>query len=113
MEYTGFKEIVPSEAEAAELFSPDGVAGNKWGLLLNEYAVFRDESGKELGLFRQGHDGLIKVNSKTINSKFFSKVSPRNVQQRMAMDMLYNGDITVKILAGCYGSGKKSCSIIQ
>lgn len=43
---------------------------------------------------------------KQINSRFFGKVKPRNIQQQLALDMLYNQDITVKFLAGKFGTGK-------
>ena len=48
----------------------------------------------------------MKVPFKQINSRFFGKVKPRNIQQQLALDMLYNQDITVKFLAGKFGTGK-------
>ena len=47
-----------------------------------------------------------KVPFKQINSRFFGKVKPRNIQQQLALDILYNQDITVKFLAGKFGTGK-------
>lgn len=41
-----------------------------------------------------------------IKNDYTGNVRPRNPQQRLAIDMLYNQDITVKILVGKFGTGK-------
>ena len=51
-------------------------------------------------------DKLVRVPFKTINSRFIGKVKPRNIQQQMAVDLLYDSDVTVKILTGKFGTGK-------
>jgi len=48
----------------------------------------------------------ITVRQRKIESRHSGKVKPRNVQQRLAIDMLFDNDVTVKMLAGKYGTGK-------
>lgn len=45
-------------------------------------------------------------NTKKISNRFTGDVKPLNDQQKLAFDMLQNDDITVKMLAGTFGSGK-------
>ena len=105
-EYLGFKEVVITDDRLTWFFKGDWKNENAWDLLTNEYVTFKDEHGAELGIFR--FDGVknILVPFKAINTRYFSKVKPKNVQQQMAVDMLYNNDITIKMLSGVFGSGK-------
>lgn len=41
-----------------------------------------------------------------IETRFAGKVKPRNPQQELAIDMLYDENTTVKIIAGKFGTGK-------
>ena len=43
---------------------------------------------------------------KPIKNDLLGKVAPRNIEQRLAFDMLQNEQSTVKVLTGCFGSGK-------
>lgn len=103
-EYTGYKEVVVSGEELNRLFADD--PDNVFGCLQNEYLIAKDEDGNELGLWRCTGDKLTKVLFKAINSRFLGKIKPKNTQQQLAIDMLYNNDITVKILAGRFGTGE-------
>ena len=105
-EYLGFKEVVITDDNLTWFFKGDWKNENKWDLLTNEYVTFKDEHGTELGIFRFDGAKNILVPFKAINTRYFSKVKPKNVQQQMAVDMLYNNDITIKMLSGVFGSGK-------
>lgn len=105
-EYLGFKDIVITDDNLTWFFEGAWKEGNLWGLLTNEYVVFRDNKGTELGVYRWDGQKHIPVQFKSINTRYFAKVKPRNIQQQMAVDMLYNNDITIKMLSGVFGSGK-------
>lgn len=103
-EYLGFKEVVLSDNEINSIFQNDTV--NTFGCLPNQYLIAKDGCDNIIELMRCTGDKMFKVPYKTINSRFLGKVKPRNTQQQLAIDMLYNSDITVKVIAGKFGTGK-------
>lgn len=104
-EYFGFREVIMPDEELAAFFENKDSVGNA-GCLTNEYFVVRNEDEDVVSQLRWNGQEMVHVPFKTINSKFAGKVKPRNLQQQLALDMLYNQDITVKVLAGKFGTGK-------
>lgn len=103
-EYLGFREVTLAPDEISALFSDEN--GLSRDLLLNEYMIAKDEDGNTLELLKRKGDKLVKVPYKAISSRFLDKIKPRNIQQQMAIDMLYDPDTTVKVLTGPFGAGK-------
>lgn len=103
-EYLGFKEVTLSDEEVSSFFQPD--SHNTFGCVMNQYLVANDAQGNNIGLFRSNEERLLKVPYKTVKGRFLGTVKPRNIQQQMALDLLYNNDITVKIITGKFGTGK-------
>ena len=103
-EYLGFKEVVLDENGINSIFSDE--PENTYGCLQNEYLIAKDCSDNLLGIFKCHNDKMIKVTYKSINSRFLGKIKPRNLQQQMAVDMLYDTNSTVKIITGRFGAGK-------
>lgn len=103
-EYLGFKEVTLNDEEVSAIFNPD--SHNDFGCVTNQYLIANDMNGNSLGLFRHNGERLIKAQYKAVKSRFLGTVKPRNIQQQMALDMLYNNDITVKIITGKFGTGK-------
>lgn len=103
-EYTGFIEVALTDEEVAEFYQ-DGCP-DIFGCLQNQYLAVTNLNGGDTMVFRKYEDKLVKAPLKSIRGKFIGTIKPRNLQQHMAIDMLYNPDVTVKILTGCYGSGK-------
>ena len=104
-EYTGFKDIVltnPNDINA--LYDPK--TNETFGCLENEYLIARDEKEEVIDLFKCKDGRLAQVQYKAIESKFAGKIKPRNIQQKLGIDMLYDTDITIKILTGKFGTGK-------
>lgn len=104
-EYTGFKDIVltnPNDINA--LYDPK--TNEIFGCLENEYLIARDEKEEVIDLFKCKDGRLAQVPYKAIESKFAGKIKPRNIQQKLGIDMLYDTDITIKILTGKFGTGK-------
>jgi len=110
-EYLGFVEATLSDDEINAIFGAE--PSGTFGCIQNQYLVAKDQDGNVLKLLRCDEDKLCMVPYKTINSRFLGEVKPRNAQQQMAIDMLYNGDITVKVIAGKFGTGKDflMCSV--
>ena len=103
-EYLGFCEKILTNDEIAALYSGDPSAAS--GMLTNQYLIIDNDSGEFVDAFRFNGEKLVKVPYKTIASRFLGKIKPRNVQQQLTIDMIYNHDITVKMLTGVFGSGK-------
>ena len=104
-EYTGFKDIVltnPNDINA--LYDPK--INETFGCLENEYLIARDEKEEVIDLFKCKDGRLAQVPYKAIESKFAGKIKPRNIQQKLGIDMLYDTDTTIKILTGKFGTGK-------
>ena len=104
-EYTGFKDIVltnPNDINA--LYDPK--TNETFGCLENEYLIARDEKEEVIDLFKCKDGRLAQVPYKAIESKFAGKIKQRNIQQKLGIDMLYDTDITIKILTGKFGTGK-------
>ena len=104
-EYTGFKDIVltnPNDINA--LYDPK--TNETFGCLENEYLIARDEKEEVIDLFKCKDGRLVQVPYKAIESKFAGKIKPRNIQQKLGIDMLYDTDTTIKILTGKFGTGK-------
>ena len=104
-EYTRFKDIVltnPNDINA--LYDPK--INETFGCLENEYLIARDEKEEVIDLFKCKDGRLAQVPYKAIESKFAGKIKPRNIQQKLGIDMLYDTDTTIKILTGKFGTGK-------
>lgn len=104
-EYFGFREV-PMSDEALAAFYQDKGSIDQTGWLANEYLIIENTDGTPVDQFRWDGQEFVHVPFKVINSRFMGKVKPRNIQQQLAVDMLYNSDITVKILVGKFGTGK-------
>ena len=103
-EYRGFQEIQCDDERLPEFYGD--LENNIFNCLQNEYIVVFDSDGEAKDFYRWNGKKYVLVGYKTIENEYTGTVKPRNPQQRLAMELLYNDDITVKILAGCFGSGK-------
>ena len=102
-EYTGY-QIVPYDPDAFPLIQqgtlPPGVE-----LLPNEYLVVADGEA-EVGCYRWTGATLAHMPYRQINSKFLGRVKARTSQQQLVIDMLYQPDVTIKVVTGKFGTGK-------
>lgn len=103
-EYLGFKEVALTDDEVAAFYQSE--CTDAFDCMQNQYLLMRDVSDNDIGIFRKNGDKLVKVPFKQIRGKFLGAIKPRNPQQQMAIDLLYNTDMTVKVLAGKFGTGK-------
>lgn len=103
-EYLGFKEVTLSDEELALIYQK--TSNYSLGCLENEYLVVHNKNGEIADYFRWDGSQFVQVPFKQINSRFCGKVKPRNTQQRLAIDMLQNPEITINMLGGKFGTGK-------
>lgn len=104
MEYTGYRTIDCSPDDLAAFYGGD--ADFTTDMVDNQYLILNNDSGEMVEAYRYTSGSLSKIRNKPITSRFIGKVRPRNPQQCCAVDMLYDSDMTVKMLAGKFGSGK-------
>ena len=103
-EYLGFREVTLSDEELALIYQK--TPNYNLGCIENEYLVVHNKNGEIVDHLRWDGNQFAQVPYKQINSRFCGKVKPRNTQQRLAIDMLYNPEITINMLGGKFGTGK-------
>lgn len=109
-DYTGWTEVPMDqggEEALAMAYSKDSEQKNMFDTPTNGYILIpnADADGNTVGLRWDG-SRYVPIKYKKISNRFTGDIRPRNDQQRLAFDMLQNDDITVKMLAGTFGSGK-------
>lgn len=71
----------------------------------NEYASIY-LNGKLVDKMRYKNGELIPLKYNRVYSEHLGKMSPRNLQQEFAFDMLQDSDTHIKLITGRFGSGK-------
>lgn len=109
-DYTGWTEVAledSGEEALAMAYSKDAEQKNLFDTPTNGYVLIpnADADGNTAGI-RWNGSRYVPIKYKKISNRFTGDIRPRNDQQRLAFDMLQNDDITVKMLAGTFGSGK-------
>ena len=114
MEYCGWKQIEVTEEELSSLYSEHLFPiGTPYTFKQNEYLIATDTTGKVVDYFRVDGGFFERVKYSIIRSDYMGEVKPRNPQQVLAIDLLQNPSITVKVLGGTYGSGKDYLMLSQ
>jgi len=102
--YLGFVDRYLSDEELAAFYSD--LTFNRFDLFRNEYLLLTDIDGNTIDTYRWNGETHVRVPTKQIKTRYLGTIRPRNPQQVCAIDMLYNTDMTVKMLQGPFGSGK-------
>ena len=92
--YTGIKSLYLSTNDITDLYNGVWEGSNKYGLVENQYVIINDTTE------------LRYVKGDLVPLKLPNHIKGLNSEQRCALDMLYNPNITIKIVLGGYGSGK-------
>ncbi len=104
--YTGFQEGTLNAAELDALYKGHGIPGGNRELLVNEFILFTaDRNSKQSALARLHADNRIEVIDMNRTNRVWN-VSPRNKEQRMALDLLLDPEIRLVTLVGGAGTGK-------
>lgn len=104
--YTGFSEGQLSAAELDALYKTHEVPLGKRNLLINEFMIFSAaENPKQAALTRLHSDTKLKLVDPNRTNRVWN-VSPRNREQRMALDLLLDPEVQLVTLTGGAGTGK-------
>ena len=103
-EWSGWCKCYPSEEEMAMLYTDPKM--NILKCKTNEFAEIYEGSTLKDVLFWTGQE-YRRLKYKDIHNNFLGKtISPFNLEQKMAFDLLQNPNIPVKLLSGVPGGGK-------
>jgi len=102
-DYCGWSRHYPNEEQMAALYSTPNF--NTLGVKTNEFCeIFEGDQLKDI-LFWNG-ERYRQLNYKEFTSVLGERIKPRNLEQKMYLDLLQNKDIPVKLCIGRFGSGK-------
>lgn len=102
--YKGYKEAILTDDEMAMLY--EKLSHNAFGCLTNEYLVVKNANNEIVDKLKWDGAEYRPLSYRTIKNDHIGIVKPRNLQQELAFDLLQDHNIPVKILTGCFGSGK-------
>ena len=104
--YTGVKDVQLTDQELADFYS-----GNlRYDLMLNEYLVLHDSTGKIVDKYKNENGKIVKVKYKPFESKVLGKIKARNDRQELFFDLLESG-IPCICVTGSAGTGKSFVSM--
>lgn len=102
-EITGWKNCHPTDEQLASLYSD--MTQNILNCRTNEFAkIYVGQDLKDV-LFWNGQQ-YRKLNYKEFTTTLGERVKPRNLEQKMYLDLLQNNDIPVKLCVAKFGTGK-------
>lgn len=103
--YKGYEIVKLSEKEMADFYQAKDLESDLV-LLENEFLLLADEQGRVVDkLINQ--DGMLKdAGYSTIQNHWYGTIRPRNTYQALALNLLNDTTIPVKVLTGVYGSAK-------
>lgn len=103
--YKGYKIIALNEQEMAEFYQSNRLKDNLI-LLENEFLLIANDDGKIVDKFLYQDSQLQKVTHTVIENNLCGLIKPRNLYQLLAISLLNDPTIPVKVLTGVYGSAK-------
>ncbi len=102
-EWTGYNKYYPNDQDMAMLYTDPKI--NILKCRQNEFAKIYDGPDLKDVLFWTGGE-YRKLKYKEFTSPIGEKIKPRNLEQKMYLDLLQNDDIPVKLCVGKFGTGK-------
>lgn len=109
--YSGYKTVCPSDEMLSNFYSEPHT--NWFDCVENEYLILTDKEGHSIDEYKWTGDKYTRLRFKNIDNAYSGRIAPRNIQQRMAFDMLQDNKTTIKVLTGCFGSGKTMLMVIH
>lgn len=111
MLYAGYKIVAPSDFALNMFYSAPEV--NLFECKQNEYLLMQNAKGENIGEYKWTGNKYDRLHFKDIDNMYSGKIHPRNVEQRFAFDMLQDDKTTMKMLTGCFGSGKTMLMVVH
>ena len=104
--YEGVLSLSISDNDLAKFYQEQSnyAIDNCFNLLDNQYLILSGEDRENPSIYKWIFDNYEKIPYRTIETRMFGTIKPRDNYQRCAIDSLYSNTITV--LTGPAGSGK-------
>lgn len=102
-EWRGWNSYYPDEEQMTSLYAKPTI--NVLNCKPNEFAkIYEDNKIKDV-LFWDGHE-YRQLKYKEFTAPTGERISPRNLEQKMYLDLLQNDNIPIKLCIGRFGTGK-------
>lgn len=101
--YKGYSELTLSDEDIAHFYMSRAI---DLPLKENEYLVIKNSNNQIIDKYKFQDKELKKLQFKNIKNTYMGTIKPQNFQQEIALDILEDDSITVKLIRGVYGSGK-------
>ena len=102
-QYYGWRKCYPDIDTFSELYS--NLNNNIFNCQVNEFAIIYEEEQIKDVLFWNGLK-YRPLNYKEFTSVLGERIKPRNLEQKMYLDLLQNKDIPIKLCLARFGTGK-------
>lgn len=103
--YKGYKIVTLDEESMAEFYE-SGQLENVTSLLENEYLLIANTDGEIVDKYINQDSQLHKITHTIIDNNWYGTIKPRNLYQLLAINLLNDPTVPVKVLTGVYGSAK-------
>lgn len=103
MEYSGWNNYFPTEQEMTTLYSMPH--NNTLNCLNNEFAKIYEKNNLVDVLFWNGKE-YRNLKYKEFTTSLGERIKPRNLEQKMYLDLLQNKEVPVKLCIAKFGTGK-------
>lgn len=101
----GYQEMRMTDEQLAHLYShPRDNSGV--GAPENSYLVVKNTKDEVVDVRKWDGNAFVQLKYGNIANAYMGTVKPRNLEQRMAFDMLQSDRPLMKVITGCFGSGK-------
>lgn len=102
-EWSGWNSYYPDEEQMTSLYAKPTI--NVLNCKTNEFAkIYEDNKVKDV-LFWDGHE-YRQLKYKEFTAPTGERISPRNLEQKMYLDLLQNDNVPIKLCIGRFGTGK-------
>lgn len=101
--WKGYQDIFLTDDDVNTFYQHPEI--NTFGLAVNEYAILY-HNNEQIDIIKWNGEKYQSLKYKDLNTDYFGKVKPLNIQQKMFFDLLQDNNIPYKLVRGQYGSGK-------
>ena len=104
--YKGYMDLTLGDDDLAKFYGNRADYIPQSSFLENEYLVIKNYSGQIVDKYKFQDKELKKLQYKCSKSTYMGTIKPLNFEQELALDLLDDDSITVKLVRGVYGAGK-------
>ena len=101
--WKGYQDIFLTDDDVNTFYQHPEI--NTFDLAVNEYAILY-HNNEQIDIIKWNGEKYQSLKYKDLNTDYFGKVKPLNIQQKMFFDLLQDNNIPYKLVRGQYGSGK-------